>query len=875
MIQTSFRLEKLLNSFNETREMMFILTMVINEINGNLGVNLNHTIIYLFVSVSPKGSNEWVLTSSSIPLCLPLPSSFFFQNPQLHVPFNATSRTLTFSIFHSKPSISSTLTYLTHSPENSSPAPAMADYFSGSVQFGLNLSKRIYYGKGSAPPPSMVMSKSPEGYLPTAAMCYAVISDPEKVENPDIRSYQPYVLGRCDPPALIPLELNGVGMEVECCLDMAFVTVTQNWRVHCVTASSACDCQVAIPMGEQGSLLGLEVDGSGRSYNTELVPLKDVTDKEKMAKAKDGYFLKSQIYIVNIPQFKGGSVFSIKIRWSQKILFHDGQFSLCVPFSFPSYVNPVRKKISKREKIFLKVNSGAGTELLCKTASHPLKEVMRHASKLALSYEAEVPYWSSTDFSFSYTVTSNDIIGGVLLQSPFLRDFDDREIFCLYLYPGNSQHRKVFKKDVVFIVDISASMKGSPLENTKNALLTSLSQLNAQDTFNIIAFNGEVYMFSSSMETATEEAILNATKWISTNFIANGGTNIMLPLTQAMKLFGKSTDAVPLIFLVTDGAVEDEREICNFVKSYITSEQSVRTPRICTFGIGLYCNHYFLQMLAQIGRGHYDSAHDLDSIDFRMQRLFSTTSSVIVADIIIESLEGLGSLELFPTHIQDLSLGSPLIMSGRYIGAFPELVKVTGTLADTTNYIVDLEVKREKDMQLSNVLSKRHIDFVTAQAWLLKSEELEEKVSKMSIQNKVLSEYTCMKMVLVQSDEGKKAPEPFLLQKAYNKLSFQSLELNNQKLFLGGLSLGFGDLKATAENTPPAIKEAKPPEGLLEKAASNFCGRLADTCCGMCLLRSCGFVNDQCTIVCTQLCTALACFELLKCCVELCECDCL
>lgn len=26
---------------------------------------------------------------------------------------------------------------------------------------------------------------------------------------------------------------------------------------------------------------------------------------------------------------------------------------------------------------------------------------------------------------------------------------------------------------------------------------------------------------------------------------------------------------------------------------------------------GLYCNHYFLQMLAQIGRGHYDSAHDL------------------------------------------------------------------------------------------------------------------------------------------------------------------------------------------------------------------------------------------------------------------------
>ncbi|KAL2964510.1 hypothetical protein AAZX31_16G008300 [Glycine max] len=752
----------------------------------------------------------------------------------------------------------------------------MTDYFSGSVEFGLNLSKRVYYGKGSAPSPAPAMSrslsKSPEGYLPTAPMCYAVISDPEKVENPDIRSYQPYVLGQCEPPALIPLELHGVGMEVECSLDTAFVTVSGKWRVHCVTASSTCDCQVAIPIGEEGSLLGLEVDGSGKSYHTELISLKDEKDKDKVAKAKDGYFVKSHIYTVKIPQFRGGSVFSIKIRWSQKILFHDGQLSLCVPFSFPSYVNPAGRKISKKEKIFLKVNSGATTEVLCKTTSHPFKELLRQAGKLNLSYEAEVPAWSSTDLSFSYSVSSNDIFGAVLLQSPFLRDFDEREIFCLYLYPGNSPDRKVFKKDVVFVVDISASMKGTPLDNTKNALLTSLSQLSAQDTFNIIAFNGTVYLFSSSMERATEEAILNATTWVDTNFIANGDTNIMLPLTQLLE---KSTDSVPLIFLVTDGAVEDERDICNFAKSYVSSGQLVRTPRIYTFGIGLYCNHYFLQMLAQIGRGHYDSAHDLDSIDFRMQRLFSTASSVMVADITIKSLEGLDSLELFPTHIQDISFESPLILSGRYSGTFPELVKVTGTLANKTNFVVGLKVKREKDMQLSNVLSKRHIDQVTAQAWLLKSEELEEKVTKMSIQNKVPSEYTCMNMVLVQSDEGKKTPEQFLLQKAYNKLSFQKLELNNQNLFLGGLSLGFGDLKATAENLPPAIKEAKPPEGLLGRAASNCCGRLADTCCGMCLLQTCTFVNDQCTIVCTQICAALACFELIKCCVELCECDCL
>lgn len=75
-------------------------------------------------------------------------------------------------------------------------------------------------------------------------------------------------------------------------------------------------------------------------------------------------------------------------------------------------------------------------------------------------------------------------------------------------------------------------MLGDPLENAKNALLASLSNLNRDDTFNIIAFNGEVHLFSSSMELATNEAMLKAKEWASTNLTANGGTNILLPLKQ-------------------------------------------------------------------------------------------------------------------------------------------------------------------------------------------------------------------------------------------------------------------------------------------------------------------------------------------------------
>ncbi|XP_048428511.1 uncharacterized protein LOC103936358 [Pyrus x bretschneideri] len=742
----------------------------------------------------------------------------------------------------------------------------MAAEFSSCVEYGLGLSKRVFYGKESVPDP-LAMTRSSKSFLPEAPMVYAVVTNPEIVENPDIPSYQPYVHGLCQPPALIPLHMHGMAMEIEVYLDTAFVTLSGTWRVHCVSSAKRCDCRVAVPMGDQGSLLGVEAEAAGRSYRTQLIAAEDSTNGEKVG--KDGYFLKREAYTLKVPQVDGGSLLSFKIRWSQKLLYHDGHFSLSVPFSFPAYVNPAGRNVSKREKIFLNVNAGTNVDVSCKSTSHPLKDERHQSGKLSFSYEAEVQSWSSAAFSFSYTVHTNDLYGGVFLQSPILSDFDDREMFCFYLIPGNNQTRKVFKKQVIFVVDMSGSMLGDPLENAKNALLASLSKLNQEDSFNIIAFNGEVHLFSSSMELATNKAILKAKNWVDANLIANGGTNILLPLRQAMMLLAKTVDSIPFIFLITDGAVEDEREICNFMKGYASAGSIC--PRISTFGIGLYCNHYFLQMLAQIGKGYYDAAYDSGSIEYRMQRLFTSASSVILANITVDALDSLDSLEMCPSHIPDLSSGSPLIMSGRYEGRFPDSIKVHGTLADMSNFVLDLKVQRSKDFPLDRVLARRHIDMLTAQAWLSGSKELEEKVSKLSKQTGVPSEYTCM--TLLQTNEGKKAPESVMIQEVYNKITkWKKTQSSSQKMIiLGNLGIGFGNLTATAQNKAPGSEEEKAADAteLLVKAASNCCSRVLDRVCCMCFIRTCSHMNNQCAIVLTQVCTALACFECFNCCFEL------
>jgi uncharacterized protein with von Willebrand factor type A (vWA) domain len=89
----------------------------------------------------------------------------------------------------------------------------------------------------------------------------------------------------------------------------------------------------------------------------------------------------------------------------------------------------------------------------------------------------------------------------------------------------------------VFVVDTSRSMQGKPLENVKNAVSTALSELAQGDYFNIVTFNDELHSFSSCLEKVNEKTIAGAIDWMNQNFVAEGGTDIMHPLSEVL-LFG-------------------------------------------------------------------------------------------------------------------------------------------------------------------------------------------------------------------------------------------------------------------------------------------------------------------------------------------------
>ncbi|KAK1396958.1 Inter-alpha-trypsin inhibitor heavy chain [Heracleum sosnowskyi] len=271
-------------------------------------------------------------------------------------------------------------------------------------------------------------------------------------------------------------------------------------------------------------------------------------------------------------------------------------------------------------------------------------------------------------------------------------------------------------------------------------------------------------------------------------------------------MFSSTWNTIPIIFLITDGAVEDERDICDIMESHMTNSRSL-CPRIHTFGIGSFCNHYFLRMLAEIGRGRYDAAYDVDSIEIQMKSFFrKALSTTVLANIRIGNVDSLDELEVYPSRVPDLLFESPVIIFGRYCGKFPSSPKIEGILPDTSNFTIDLKLQEAKDIPISEVLAKHQIESYTAESWFSNNIELEKKIAKLSVHNSVITEYTCM-ILLEEGPEHAKT-----VSAGIKKKEQLCAELDHQKIMLLPKSgFGFGSASATAANTRPGRDEHKLP----------------------------------------------------------------
>ncbi|XP_071509557.1 uncharacterized protein [Diadema antillarum] len=183
----------------------------------------------------------------------------------------------------------------------------------------------------------------------------------------------------------------------------------------------------------------------------------------------------------------------------------------------------------------------------------------------------------------------------------------------------------VLNKQIVFVIDVSASMYGTKLSQTKEALKTMLDNLNPRDYFSIITFSDGVryWRANSRLAPANARYITEAKAFID-SLVDDSETNLNEAILKADELLDSEAvynrpgdEYLSMIVLLTDGipsvGVTDPQEILDNAREAIDGDHS-----LYTLGFGRLADFDLLVKLAfendGIARMIYEDASAADQL---------------------------------------------------------------------------------------------------------------------------------------------------------------------------------------------------------------------------------------------------------------------
>lgn len=202
---------------------------------------------------------------------------------------------------------------------------------------------------------------------------------------------------------------------------------------------------------------------------------------------------------------------------------------------------------------------------------------------------------------------------------------DGKEIVYLSFMPEILDSYEDSEKEYLFIIDVSGSMMGIKLNETKKAVIECLKQLDIGDKFNIIPFESEFEAMNIKSIEYNEQNMKTAIAYIN-NLKPLGGTEILNPIKFA--LYEKDTDKTILLF--TDGQVGNEDEIIKYV------EKNINKSRIFPFGIDTNVNASFIKQLAKAGNGKAELIQPREKIDNKIIRTFARIQTPLLEKLEID-----------------------------------------------------------------------------------------------------------------------------------------------------------------------------------------------------------------------------------------------
>ena len=150
-------------------------------------------------------------------------------------------------------------------------------------------------------------------------------------------------------------------------------------------------------------------------------------------------------------------------------------------------------------------------------------------------------------------------------------------------------------REYIFVVDVSGSMNGFPLDTAKKLMGDLVNVLRPTDTFNIVVF-ATASKSSRPRRCRRRRANLTSCAAVHRQKNGGGGTRLLNGLQRAVQL-PRQPGLSRSIVLVTDGYIEAEADVFDYVREQLDD------VNFFAFGIGSSVNRFLIEGVARAGLG--------------------------------------------------------------------------------------------------------------------------------------------------------------------------------------------------------------------------------------------------------------------------------
>ena len=334
-------------------------------------------------------------------------------------------------------------------------------------------------------------------------------------------------------------------------------------------------------------------------------------------------------------------------RWVQNPYLHSGES----PSSTFSFRARIAAGMSLRE---------------VSSPSHQVDVTYQDPRRATVVLPATERFGANRDLVLRYRLADDRIETGVLLGE----GGDERFFVCMLEPPRRFDADQVPPREYIFVMDVSGSMNGFPIETSKALLRAVLNRLRPSDYFNVIFFSGGSYVLSPASVEATAANRAWAIAEIDRRQ-GGGGTELLPALREAFGLARARQDISRVVVVATDGYVNVEREAFALIREHLSD------ANLFAFGIGSAVNRHLIEGMAHVGEGEPFVVLNGSEAPRAAARFVTYIESPLLSRVRVET-PGFAAYDVEPSRVPDLFAERPLVIVGKYRGEATGEIVVSG-----------------------------------------------------------------------------------------------------------------------------------------------------------------------------------------------------